>query len=207
MKTRATSPRTLLIPSAAAFLLLGPGSAPAGAQSGSNPPLVAGPTAGGPRDQANAVQRMFVDDRPVRPDVNPQIIKGKMMVPVRFVSEYLRIKTDWKTGQRRATFTTNAPVRRTIVMTAGSTRASLNGEGRALETAPVVREGRLFIPLRDVERFFGAQVVYNPRNQTVFVKTARDSTQPSGAAAQGGVGGAGNNSTGGAGGNTSPPQR
>ena len=169
------------------------------AQSGTRPPLVAGPAGGGPRDQANAVQRMFVNDRPVAPDVNPQVMKGKMMVPVRFVSEYLGVKTDWKKGMRRATFTTNAPVRRTIVMTAGSTRATLNGEGRALETAPMVKDGRLFLPLRDVERFFGAQVVYNPRNQTVFVKTARDSTQPSGAAAQSGVGGAGNSSTGGSG--------
>lgn len=205
MKTGIITAAALLGGAAAA--LPGSGVGPVWAQGGAQPPLVAGPAAGGPRDQANAVQRMFVNDRPVRPDVNPQIINGKMMVPVRFVSDYLGAKTDWKTGMRRATFTTNVPARRTIVMTAGSTRATQNGEGRALETAPVVKEGRLFLPMRDVERFFGAQVLYNPRNQTVFVKTARDSTQPSGAAAQSGVGGAGNNSTGGpggTGGTTSP---
>ncbi len=200
MNTRIITAAAALLGAATLFL----STPPVRAQSGGRPPLVAGPAGGGPLDQANAVQRMFVNGRPVAPDVNPQVIKGKMMVPIRFVSEYLGVKTDWKKGMQRATFTTNAPVRKTIVMTAGSTRASQNGEGRALETAPVVKDGRLFLPLRDVERFFGAQVVYNPRNRTVFVKTARDSTQPSGSAAQTGVGGTGNTSTGG--GSTSPPR-
>jgi N-acetylmuramoyl-L-alanine amidase len=143
---------------------------------------VAGPS-DGRNDTANAVQRMFVNDQPVEPDVNPQIIRGKLVVPVRFVARYLGARTDWDARRRRVTFTTAGRPSRTLMMTVGSTRAMDNAQARIMETAPVIRDGRLLVPLREVERFFRAQVIYNPRNRTVFVKTARDSTVPEGTAA------------------------
>jgi hypothetical protein len=51
------------------------------------------------------------------------------------------------------------PVERTvIVLTIDSTRLTVNGEARALDVAPIIREGRTLLPIRPVAEALGAVV-------------------------------------------------
>lgn len=118
--------------------------------------------------KVGATQSLMVNGRPVQRDMTPRTVNGTIMVPIRFVAEYLGGSVDWKPNQRLVEVLRG---RDRMTMTVGTTRATLNGEGRALSTAPVIRGGRTLIPLREVARFFNAQVQYNPSTRTVFVNT------------------------------------
>jgi hypothetical protein len=110
----------------------------------------------------------MVNGRPVQRDMTPRTINGTVMVPIRFVAEYLGASVDWRPDQRLVEVMRG---RDRLVMTVGTTRAMLNGEGRAMSMPPVIVGGRTLLPLREVARFFNADVQYNPSTRTVFVNT------------------------------------
>jgi N-acetylmuramoyl-L-alanine amidase len=112
--------------------------------------------------------------------VAPQTIDGAVMVPVRFVAQYLGGTVEWKPATRVVRITRGT---QTLVMIVGTTRGSVNNEGRALAAPPVIVRGRTLIPLRDVARFFGAQVQHNPGLGTVFVTVPN---APAGGTSRGG---------------------
>jgi hypothetical protein len=122
-----------------------------------------------------AVHRLMVNGKPVRVDVAPQAINGTMMVPIRFVSEYLGGKVHWDPAKRQV-HAWNGP--KHILMNIDSTQAYLGSEGRALSQAPVIRDGRTLIPLRDMANFFDAEVAYNHSAHTVFVTVASNTIPP-----------------------------
>lgn len=160
---------TLMITGAAAIAAALLGSAPAQAQrpagSGGSIERVRDDGAKGGRS-APAVQRLMVNGKPVRVDVAPQAINGTMMVPIRFVSEYLGGDVLWEPGTRKVR-ARNGDQR--ITLSIGSTQAYWGSEGRALSQAPVIRDGRTLLPLRDIARFFNAEVTYNQSARTVFL--------------------------------------
>jgi hypothetical protein len=150
---------------------------PAGnaALNGSPGGLSAGPVARG-GVPSPATHRVMVNGRPVDGDVAPTFVGGTLMVPVRFVTEYLGGRVDWDPSERTATL--RRGTRGDVVFTIGSTRATVNREGRALSQAPVILAGRTLIPLREASRFLGAVVDYNDRTQVVFISTPGGSVEP-----------------------------
>ena len=124
---------------------------------------------------APATHRVMVNGRPVDGDVDPQVIDETMMVPLRFITEYLGGKASWNDATKTATLRYQTDV---MEMTAGSERAKVNEEGRALSKAPIIVRGRILLPLREVSRFYRAQVTYNPDSRVIFVKTPSGSVEP-----------------------------
>jgi N-acetylmuramoyl-L-alanine amidase len=110
----------------------------------------------------------MVNGRAASADVDPQMIGGRMMVPIRFVAEELGANVTWDPKTRTVRLLQG---NEDVTMTIGSTRSTVNGEGRALAVAPVIRRGRTLLPLRDVARFTGSMADYNPDTRTVFVTT------------------------------------
>ena len=133
--------------------------------------------------RVGALQSLMVNGRSVNRDMTPRMIEGTMMVPLRFVAEYLGAGVRWEPDQRLVRVMRG---NREFTMTVGTTRATVNGEGRALGMAPVIRGGRTLIPLREVARFFDAQVMYNPNTRTVFVNTVGGGDGPPAMGAGGG---------------------
>lgn len=119
--------------------------------------------------KVGALHSLVVNGRSVQRDMTPRTIGGTVMVPLRFVAEYLGATVHWERDTGRVWVLRE---RRRFTMSAGSTRATVNGEGRALSQAPVIRGRRLLIPLREVARFFDAQVDYNPQTRVVNITTA-----------------------------------
>jgi hypothetical protein len=111
---------------------------------------------------------LMVNGRPASADVDPQMIGGRMMVPIRFVAEELGANVTWDPKTRTVRLLQG---NEDVTMTIGSTRSMVNGEGRALAVAPVIRKGRTLLPLKDVARFIGGIADYNPETRTVFVTT------------------------------------
>ena len=118
--------------------------------------------------KVGALQSLVVNGRPVNRDMTPRTIGGTVMVPLRFVGEYLGATVHWERDKGRVWVMRE---RQKLTMTVGTTRATENGEGRALSQPPVIRGGRVLIPLREVARFFDAQVDYNPQTRVVNITT------------------------------------
>ena len=136
------------------------------------------------RPDADAVHSLMVNGRPARPDVEPQMIRGRMMVPIRFVAEEMGAMVTWNPETRVVGLRQGND---DITMTVGSTMAYVNGMGRALSTSPIIRDGRTLVPLRAVARFTGGTATYNPRTHTVFVSTRGDPGNPEAGALGGGL--------------------
>lgn len=118
---------------------------------------------------------LYVNGSPVlRGNMPFLVMDGAVMVPLRFVAENLGGAVDWNADQRKVTIDRGA---RDLEMKVGSTRAVMGGQPQTMRVGPVLRQGRVLVPLKEVARFFEATVQYNAQTRTAFI------TAPSGAGA------------------------
>ncbi|MCP1184177.1 stalk domain-containing protein [Paenibacillus sp. 1781tsa1] len=109
-----------------------------------------------------------LDDVPLTFDAAPRMDKGVTYVPFRTVGEALGINITWnsKTQTIKATNTVKGQTTE-VVLTVGSTTATVNGKNVKLPAPPVQREGRVLIPLSSFSNQFGVQVSWNQSTKTV----------------------------------------
>ena len=91
---------------------------------------------------------------------------GRTMVPFRLVFELLDARVEYVAPERK--IVAESPDAR-IIMTVGERAAEVNGEPVTLDVAPVVENGRTFVPLRFVSEGMGAEVVWNGSNRSIHV--------------------------------------
>jgi hypothetical protein len=148
-----------------------PGGAPGGPQGTVVPARTRLPRPGRGDVEINKVggtHSLYVNGRPVQRDMQPRTIGGAVMVPVRFVAEYLGGSVHWEPRERRVRIENGKDE---MTLNVGTTRATVNGFGRALRQSVVIRGGRTLLPLGEVARFFNAGVNYNAQTRTVFITT------------------------------------
>ncbi|MBT9172706.1 MAG: hypothetical protein DDT21_01092 [Syntrophomonadaceae bacterium] len=112
------------------------------------------------------------DTRPIRVvvdgtelgGVSPQLVNRRVMVPYRVVAERLGARVSWNAGERSVTVTDGDTV---IRLTAGQAVAASNGRQIRLDTAPVLLDGRLFVPLRFLGTGLGWRVNWEAATRTV----------------------------------------
>ncbi|WP_091016456.1 stalk domain-containing protein [Paenibacillus amylolyticus] len=109
-----------------------------------------------------------LDDVPLTFDAAPRMDKGVTYVPFRTVGEALGIDITWN-SKTQTVKATNAVKGQTteVVLTVGSTTATVNGKNVKLPAPPVQREGRVLIPLSSFSNQFGVQVSWNQATKTV----------------------------------------
>lgn len=92
------------------------------------------------------------------PDVRVFVENNRSYVPVRFISESYNGTVEWvqETQTINITF-----IDRTISLTIGVPEIIINGEKKALDVAPIIREGRTFLPLRACTEAIGKEVFYS----------------------------------------------
>lgn len=108
---------------------------------------------------------IIIDGVAINSDVTPEIRNGKMMVPVRVVSEYLGAKVMWT--QSEVTLTKD---KTTIKLQTNSIEAEKNGMKLRLDAAPYIQKNRFMVPIRFIAETFNATVNYN--NSTAAITTA-----------------------------------
>ena len=88
------------------------------------------------------------------------------MLPIRLVAEFLGAEVTWNGEEKTVTITKEDT---TIVITIGQEFAMVNGEAVQLDAPAYIENGRTFLPLRFVTENLGAEVVWNPADDTVTV--------------------------------------
>lgn len=95
------------------------------------------------------------------------IMNGRVMVEMRPVFEKLGARVDYVAREMKVNAFTP---QRGISLTVGSRMAMMPDE-TMLDSAPVMRDGRVYVPLRAVSQAFGASVQWNRAARTAMVRT------------------------------------
>ena len=89
--------------------------------------------------------------RQITMDVAPMIQEGRTMMPARFVADVLGIGVNYDNQTKTATFKYDEA---TVMLTLGQKTMTVNGQAIELQTAPLLVDGRILLPLRDIQEAF-----------------------------------------------------
>ncbi|MCL6447488.1 MAG: copper amine oxidase [Armatimonadetes bacterium] len=105
-------------------------------------------------------------------DAAPFIENGRTYVPVRYLALALGIPENgiaWAAETKTVTLSKNGI---TLTMFAGGNALFINGVAQPpLDAAPLLRDGRVYLPARRVAEAFGYEVQWEKTSQTVVVKS------------------------------------
>ncbi len=100
-------------------------------------------------------------------DVDPYIDENsRLLVPVRAIAEALGSRVYWNGATREVRVTKD---NLNVNFTIGDSTAHVNGHPRTMDTRPVIREGRTFIPARYVSEYLGAAVTWDGNWRMVHI--------------------------------------
>lgn len=117
---------------------------------------------------------VYIDGTKIEFDVQPQIINGRTLVPMRKIFEELGAVVDWKqttqtiTGKKEDT---------TIIMQIDNNELSVNDNVTTLDVAPIVIDGRTLVPVRAIAESFGIDVLWYGDIETVAIYSDKDSIE------------------------------
>ncbi|MFD2328760.1 copper amine oxidase N-terminal domain-containing protein [Cohnella sp. GCM10020058] len=101
--------------------------------------------------------------RVVFPDnVDPYLVKGVTMVPVRGVFEKMNAEVTWKKNAQKQIEVTAKHFGDVVFMTVGKKEAVVNGKTVSLDSPPELKSNRVSVPLRFISEAFGAGVKWVP---------------------------------------------
>lgn len=117
---------------------------------------------------------VYIEGEKVEFDVQPQIISGRTMVPMRKIFEQLGATVEWEqttqtiTGKKEDT---------TIIMQIDNNELSVNDNVSTLDVAPIVVDGRTLVPVRAIAESFGIDVLWYGDIETVAIYSDKDSIE------------------------------
>jgi|GEM_PF-5250478 len=96
----------------------------------------------------------------------PIIQNGRTLLPIRTLIESLGGTVAWDAKEQKVTITLNG---HSIVLWIGKTTALVDGSNATLDVAPLIINGRTYIPLRFVSEHLGGSVSWDATTQTVTI--------------------------------------
>ena len=103
-----------------------------------------------------------IDFKDGNDEVNPVIVSGSTLVPIRKITEKLGAKVDWNNDTHTATIRL---LDTTIQLVQDSTNADVNGNTVTLEVPAQNIGGHILVPLRFISEQFNKNVDYVPGDQ------------------------------------------
>ena len=113
-----------------------------------------------------APPRILLDGLPLVPEVPPQIIHDRTMVPFRKVAEALGVRVDWDGVTRTVTA---VGFGKTVRLVIDDPVARVNDLPTKLDVPPTIINDRTLVPLRFISEAFGGVVDWNGTTRTVTV--------------------------------------
>lgn len=115
----------------------------------------------------------IVNNKIVTIDAAPYVNADyRTMVPIRALAEDFGATVDWNADTQTVTVKLDG---NTVEMTIGSTTYKVNGTEKTMDTAPIIKDGRTYVPVRFVAEALGFKVTptYNADGTTASVVFAR----------------------------------
>jgi len=117
--------------------------------------------------------KTFVNGTEVEMDVKPFVEKGRALVPVRAISKALKAEVKWDAASRTVEVVRGDAK---ITLYLDKNEALVNGATVKLETAPVLKNGRVFLPLRFIGEQLKANVSYQDKGDLIIVDDQQPAT-------------------------------
>ena len=98
-------------------------------------------------------------------DTPPFIIKGRTMVPVRFISEDFGCSVSWNNGE-----VTIEKGERLIKLWVGKKEIEINKEVFSIDSSPILKDDRVFVPIRFILEALNLFVYWNGEKEEVEIE-------------------------------------
>jgi hypothetical protein len=119
--------------------------------------------------------RVTVDGTPVTFDAaQPQMIDGRVMVPLRGIFEQMGANVDWNSTSQTVLASGDG---RRVQLQIGSYDATVNGRVTTMDVEPQIINDSTMVPLRFIAQSLGAKVDWQPDNDLVAITTRPDRPQ------------------------------
>lgn len=123
--------------------------------------------------------KTYINGTEVEMDVTPFVEKGRTLVPVRAISASLKADVNWN-GENRTVEVVRGETKITLYL--DSSEADVNGNKVKLEAAPVMKNGRVFLPLRFIGEQLNAKVGYQQQGDLIIIEDGQQQGTASGSA-------------------------
>jgi hypothetical protein len=108
----------------------------------------------------------YINGQRVSLDAPPFIESGRTLVPLRFIGEAFGAKVDWIAERSLAVISLDKLI---IEVSIGNDRAFINGIIHQLDVAPMIKQGRTFVPLRFIGEAFGSSLVWEAESKRIII--------------------------------------
>lgn len=119
-----------------------------------------------PRGEGDDDIRIVWNNKVLSFDVQPQIVQGRTMVPVRQIAEDFGYEVEWDGATQRITISNDE---QTVELQVGELEISGDAELQ-MDVAPFIENGRTLVPLRFVSEVFGKHVTWYAEQRTVLLQ-------------------------------------
>lgn len=110
--------------------------------------------------------KIFLNSNELKVSVNPVIVNGTTLVPMRNVFETLGLIIEWNDETQTVTGISDQT---TIKLTVGNKTAYVNGVERELLVAPRIINGSVMVPIRFVSETTGCEVNWDSKTKTIEI--------------------------------------
>jgi hypothetical protein len=117
--------------------------------------------------------KAFVNGEEPAIDQAPFIQGGRALVPVRAISSALKADVKWDAATRTVLITRGE---RTITLYLDKKEALVNGDAVTLDIVPVIKKGRVFLPLRFVSEQLNSKVEWQQEGQIIIIEDQEQQT-------------------------------
>lgn len=105
-------------------------------------------------------------------DVPANIVGGRTLVPLRFISESLGATVGWDGMERKVSIGLGS---RSLEIWIDKVEARVNGKSQTLDVPPIIQNDRTMVPIRFVTENLGLVVGWDNRNRAVYVVSGQPS--------------------------------
>lgn len=110
-------------------------------------------------------KRYIFDGKEKNFDVVPFIVKGRTMIPVRFISEDFGCKVSWNNGE-----VTIKKGERLIKLWVGKKEIEINGSIFSIDSSPILKDDRVFVPIRFILEALNLFVYWNGEKKEIEIE-------------------------------------
>ncbi len=117
---------------------------------------------------------VYIDNEKIEFDVQPQIINGRTLVPMRKIFEELGAIVDWDNDTRTAIGTKGNTV---VKLTINDDKIYKNGVASVLDVPAQLINGRTLVPVRAISEAFGIDVFWRGEIKTVSIHSTKENIE------------------------------
>jgi len=108
----------------------------------------------------------LVNDKTVKLDASPKIVKDRTLVPLRFIAEAFGADVQWNSVFKLVIIKLQD---KEIILQIGTSYASVGDKKYILDTAPIIDKGYTMVPIRFIAEALNSSVEWDSTTKTVTI--------------------------------------